>query len=193
MADVFDFDYHNEVHRLTANKILNICGTTDHAKRPIYECKRFQQFFALPNFIEIAGLENLSSLQAMAAISASTRATYEEDWPVSPREQGFFEGWMQVVLILLNVTISVCFILNDQFREIKNIRNGFWRLVSVPFTAVFLVEAIMIVLTVDGSTLIREKKLYLLELILQGVSILAYIKLYTDGSEEQYAFGAALL
>ena len=29
LADVFDFDYHNEVHRTTANKVLHIVGTTE--------------------------------------------------------------------------------------------------------------------------------------------------------------------
>ena len=60
LADVFDFDYHNADHRQTANKILRIVETQDNdSQRKIYECKRFVQFFLLPNFIEIAELENL--------------------------------------------------------------------------------------------------------------------------------------
>mmetsp|Transcript_990 Transcript_990/g.1557 ORF Transcript_990/g.1557 Transcript_990/m.1557 type:complete len:434 (+) Transcript_990:220-1521(+) len=122
LADVFEFDYHNADHRATANNIMKIVGTEDkESPRTVYECKRFTQFFALPNFIEIAGLENLHSLQSMASSNA-TQGTYErEQWPLERREKGFFDGWMQVVLILLNVLITGVFILNDQFKEVKKI------------------------------------------------------------------------
>jgi len=66
LADVFDLDYHNEMHRKTANKILHIVGTTeridDHRNQTVYEKERFKDFFVLPNFIELCDLENLYSL-----------------------------------------------------------------------------------------------------------------------------------
>lgn len=100
---------------------------------------------------------------------------------------------MQVVLILLNVAITVLFILNDQFTEKKQIRSGFWRMMSIPFTAVFFIEAAIVILTVDGASLLQNKKLYILEVVCQAVSIYAYVLLYTDGAESQYAQGASML
>ena len=100
---------------------------------------------------------------------------------------------MQVVLILLNVAITVLFILNDQFAEKKQIRSGFWRMMSIPFTAVFFIEAAIVILTVDGASLLQNKKLYILEVVCQAVSIYAYVLLYTDGAESQYAQGASML
>ena len=145
----------------------------------MYECERFKQFFVLPNFIELAELENLTSLQAVAQGNA-TEAYYElESWPLERRAKGFFDGWMQVVLILLNLTITCLFILNDQFKEVKKIQSGFWRMLSIPFTAVFLVEAIVVIFSHNGSTIIREKKLYLLEIACQFCSIYGYIKMFT--------------
>ena len=81
------------------------------------------------------------------------------------RERGFFDGWMQVILVLLNVGITLMFILNDQFKEVKKIQSGFWRMLSIPFTAIYAVEAGMVIFSVDGATLISEKKLYLLEIV----------------------------
>jgi len=81
------------------------------------------------------------------------------------RERGFFDGWMQVILVLLNVSITLMFILNDQFKEVKKIQSGFWRMLSIPFTAIYAVEAGMVIFSVDGATLISEKKLYLLEIV----------------------------
>ena len=69
----------------------------------------------------------------------------EQEWPLERREKGFFEGWMQVVLILLNVAITACFILNDQFKEVKKIQSGFWRMLSIPFTAIYFIEAAMVI------------------------------------------------
>ena len=110
------------------------------------------------------------------ASSNATQGTYErESWPLERREKGFFEGWVQVVLILLNLAITMFFILNDQFKDVKKIRTGFWRMLSIPFTAIYLVEAAMVIFSVDGGTLIREKKLYLLEIVCQFCSIYAYI------------------
>ena len=116
-----------------------------------------------------------------------------DHWPVEDQPKSFFEGWMQVVLILLNVAITVLFILNDQFAEKKQIRSGFWRMMSIPFTAVFFIEAAIVILTVDGASLLQNKKLYILEVVCQAVSIYAYVLLYTDGAESQYAQGASML
>ena len=80
-------------------------------------------------------------------------------------ERGFFDGWVQVVLILLNLTVTLVFILNDQFKDVKAVRSGFWRMVSVPFTAIFFVECAMVIFTTDGGKILREKKIYILELI----------------------------
>ena len=80
-------------------------------------------------------------------------------------ESGFFDGWVQVVLILLNLTVTLVFILNDQFKDEKAVRSGFWRMVSVPFTAIFFVECAMVIFTTDGGKILREKKIYILELI----------------------------
>jgi|Transcript_9080 hypothetical protein len=66
-------------------------------------------------------------------------------------------------------------------------------MLSIPFTAVYLVEAAMVIFSVDGGTLLREKKLYLLEIVCQLCSVFAYIKMFTQGSEEDFAMGAALL
>ena len=116
-------------------------------------------------------------------------------WPVSDNqhEKGFFEGWFQVVLIVLNMTITLFFIINDQFRDEKVVRSGFWRMVSIPFTGIFFVECAIVIFSTDGGTIIREKKLYILELICQVLSIFAYIKLYSDGSDQDYADGGSLL
>lgn len=66
-------------------------------------------------------------------------------------------------------------------------------MLSIPFTAVFFVEAMIVILSVDGTSLLQSKKLYILELILQAISIYAYVMLYTDGPESQYAQGASML
>ena len=57
-------------------------------------------------------------------------------------------------------------------------------MLSIPFTAIYFVEMAMVVFSSDGATIVREKKLYILEIVCQVVSILAYVKLFSDGSEE---------
>jgi len=92
------------------------------------------------------------------------------------------------------VLITLVFILNDQFRDVKEVRSGFWKLLSIPFTGVFFVECAIVVFSTDGGKILAEKKLYILELLLQGVSIMGYIKMYsTSGDDSDYAFGASLL
>ena len=66
---------------------------------------------------------------------------------------------------MLNMTITLFFILNDQFRAEKAVRSGFWRMVSIPFTGIFFVECAIVIFTTDGGKILREKKLYILELI----------------------------
>jgi len=130
----------------------------------------------------------------MASSNALQAQNYEDHWPVERPESGFFDGWMQVVLILFNVLITVVFILNDQFKEVKQIRSGFWRTVSIPFTAVYFVEMAIVVFTHDGSAILQHKKLYILEMICQAVAVMAYVKLYSpNGPNEMYALGASLL
>ena len=91
------------------------------------------------------------------------------------------------------MTITLFFIINDQFKDEKAVRSGFWRMVSIPFTGIFFVECAIVIFSTDGGTIIREKKLYILELICQILSIFAYIKLYSDGTDQDYADGASLL
>ena len=113
LADVFDYDYHNEVHRDTAQKILRICDVNDNQK---YELTRMQYFFTLPNFIEIADLEHIHSVDAMLRANQAREPEYVQHWPTEEREtDGFFDGWIQVVLILMNLAITIFFIFNDQF------------------------------------------------------------------------------
>ena len=66
-------------------------------------------------------------------------------------------------------------------------------MLSIPFTAVFLVECLMVIFTHRGSVIIRSKKLYILELMCQVCSILGYVKMFTNSSNEMYAQGATLL
>ena len=48
LADVFDYDYNNALHREIANKILHIVETRERdSNRAVYECERFKQFFTL--------------------------------------------------------------------------------------------------------------------------------------------------
>mmetsp|Transcript_4748 Transcript_4748/g.6258 ORF Transcript_4748/g.6258 Transcript_4748/m.6258 type:complete len:315 (+) Transcript_4748:1409-2353(+) len=100
---------------------------------------------------------------------------------------------MQVVLIVLNVFLTSVFILRDVFNDTKKIRSGFWRDVTIPFTAVYLAEAVMVVLSTSGKTLMRDKKLHVLEIILQLCSGLAYVKMFRPSSEQDYAMGSSLL
>ena len=76
------------------------------------------------------------------------------------------------------MVITLTFILNDQFKDVKAVRSGFWRMVSIPFTAIFFIECALVIFTTDGGTIIREKKLYILEMICQALSILGYIRMY---------------
>ena len=78
---------------------------------------------------------------------------------------GFFEGWVQVLLILLNLSITLLFILNDQFTTKKEIRSGFWRMVSIPITAIYFVECCFVIFTTQGSVILSEKKLYIIEVV----------------------------
>ena len=193
LADVFDLDYQrNEVHRHTAKKILEIIDVDDSDR---YTKEHVQQFFKLPNFIEISGIEHINSFQALARLQSERAETYGQDWPVESRSRaGFFDGWVQVILILLNLTITIFFILNDQFKDEKKVRSGFWRMVSIPFTAVFFVECCMVIFTTSGTKIIQEKKLYILEFLCQIVSILAYAKMFTpNGPDDAYATGASML
>ena len=207
LADMFDFDYHNEFHRETCTKIIHILNDDDrdappsrsinqHESNPAstrITLKNVLQFFALPNFTDIADLENINSLQTMAGRGGGHEPAYAEEFPVEPAEKGFFDGWIQVVLILLNVLVTVVFVMNDQFKSDKRVRSGFWRMLSVPFTAVFFVEAAMSIFSSDGATILREKKLIILEVICQMVSIWAYIQMFSEGTEMQYAMGASML
>ena len=189
LADVFDFDYHNEVHRNTAKKILEIIDVEDNQ---LYRLERFLQFFRRTDFIEIADLEHINSLNAVAMTNGARAPDYEEHYPVEARERhGFFDGWAQVVLICLNVLITCFFILNDQFREVKAIRSGFWKLLSVPFTAIFAVECAYIIFANDIGTIIREKKLYILELFCLIFAVIGYIKMFSDGSNDDFVTGAS--
>jgi len=61
---------------------------------------------------------------------------------------------MQVVLIVLNLLVTLVFIINDQFKDVKAIRSGFWRMVSVPITGIFFVECAIVVISTDGGKLI---------------------------------------
>ena len=198
LKDVFDYDYTNQFHRQTASKILDIIGEekNSHAYgQKQYSLQRFQQFFSLPDFIEHANIAKLNSLDALNAAQERAAAEGHEVWPIDHQEKySFTEGWFQVVLILVNVAITCFFIMNDQFTEKKGIRTGFWRMLSIPFTAVYFVEMLMVLFTNDGATILREKKLYLVELVCQGTSIMAYVLMFNpDGSQESYANGASLL
>ena len=66
-------------------------------------------------------------------------------------------------------------------------------MLTIPFTAIYLIEAIIVLFATDGSTILREKKLYLLEVVCQICSIIGYVYMYTEGTQEQFAEGAALL
>lgn len=160
-----------------------------------YSKENIQQFFKLPNFIEISGIEHINSFQALARLQSERAETYGHQWPVEHRSRaGFFDGWVQVILILLNLTITLFFILNDQFKDEKKVRSGFWRMVSIPFTALFFVEMCMVIFTTSGTRIIQEKKLYILEIICQIVSIVAYMKMFNpNGPDEAYAQGASML
>jgi len=67
-------------------------------------------------------------------------------------------------------------------------------MVSIPFTAIFLVECAMVIFTTKGTKIIQEKKLYILEVICQIVSIMAYIKMFSPSADDYaYADGASML
>lgn len=72
----------------------NILRIVDVDNNQQYRFERFLQFFKLPNFIEIAELENLSSLEAMAQAQDRRAASYLDEWPVEQKPTGFFDGWM---------------------------------------------------------------------------------------------------
>ena len=99
-----------------------------------------------------------------------------------------------MILILLNLTITIFFIVNDQFKSEKKVRSGFWRMLSIPFTALFFVECCMVIFSNSGTRIIQEKKLYIVEIMCQVVSIMAYLKMFTpDGPDGAYAQGASML
>ena len=56
--------------------------------------------------------------------------------------------------------------------------TGYWRWISIPFTAVYFVELALVICRVDSETLIQKKKLYILEMVCQIVSVIAYYKIY---------------
>ncbi len=156
--------------------------------------QRVKQFFQLPNFIEIAELENLSSIDAMIRARAARAPEYMNEWPTeAPARHGFFDGWIQVVLILANLIITIAFILLDQFKEVRQVQGGFWRMLTIPFTAVYGIEAAFVLFSHDGATIIKEKKLYILESICQVLSVLGYVYMFTEGTDAEYANGASLL
>ncbi len=99
----------------------------------------------------------------------------EDLWPMTPKEKNWYDGWVQVALIALNLSITLMFILNDQFKDVKEVRSGFWRMASIPFTAIFAVEGAMVIFSTDGATLLNEKKVYIVEVICQICSVYAYI------------------
>jgi hypothetical protein len=67
-------------------------------------------------------------------------------------------------------------------------------MVSIPFTALFFVECCMVIFSTSGTKILQEKKLYILEIICQIVSIMAYIKMFApDGPDDAYATGASML
>ena len=151
-----------------------------------------QQFFSLPNFIEIADLEHINSLQ----VGGDERRYVDEDgeFPLEERPKGFFDGWMQVALILLNLFVTLFFIINDQFTEIKQVRSGFWKLLTLPITGIFFLECALVIFTTGGTDIIREKKLYLIEILCQAVSVWAYIYMFDpNAADGEYAQGASLL
>lgn len=94
---------------------------------------------------------------------------------MTPKEKNWYDGWVQVALIALNLSITLMFILNDQFKDVKEVRSGFWRMASIPFTAIFAVEGAMVIFSTDGPTLLNEKKVYIVEVICQICSVYAYI------------------
>jgi hypothetical protein len=59
-------------------------------------------------------------------------------------------------------------------------------MVTMPLTALYFVEMVIVLLTVDCVTLLQHKKIYILELICQGVAATAFIKNFTHASDEQY-------
>ena len=91
----------------------------------------------------------------------------------------------------MNITITCFFILNDQFKEMKMIRSGFWRMLSVPFTCIYLVECATVMFQSDAGTILREKKLYLLELFCLAFAIWGYVLMFSEGSNKDYATGAS--
>lgn len=63
LSVVLDLDYHQEYHRSTAARILSII---DVENRNRYSKEHVVKFFTLPRFVQVAGLESLNSLAAMA-------------------------------------------------------------------------------------------------------------------------------
>lgn len=55
---------------------------------------------------------------------------------------------------------------------------------TIPFTAVYLIEAAYVLFSNDGPTILREKKLYILEIICQILSIYGYVEMFTEGTDE---------
>ena len=95
---------------------------------------------------------------------------------------------------MLNLGVTLFFIINDQFKEVKTVRSGFWKLLTLPITGIYFLECAMVIFTTGGGTIIREKKLYLIELLCQAVSVWAYLYMFDPNAEDgQYATGASLL
>ena len=55
----------------------------------------------------------------------------------------------------------------SNYAKIRNIIIYFWKMAFIPFSAVNLVECIYVIVTTDGGIILREKKLYILELVCQ--------------------------
>ena len=66
-------------------------------------------------------------------------------------------------------------------------------MVSIPITAIYFVECCFVIFTTQGSIILSEKKLYIIEVFSQVMAVLAYIKLYGGNTEEAYAIGATYL
>lgn len=64
-------------------------------------------------------------------------------------------------------------------------------MLSIPFTALFAIECAYVLFSTDGGTIIREKKLYLLELFCLCFAVFGYIMMFSDGVDASYATGAS--
>lgn len=56
-------------------------------------------------------------------------------------------------------------------------------MLTIPFTAVYLIEAAYVIFSSDGATILREKKLYILEVVCQILSVYGYVEMFSDGTD----------